>query len=90
MTYSNHDQRYSGDPEEPSPGARFNTSAPHPARIYNYWLGGKDNYAADRKAAEEVIRLRPQVVGSALANRYFLTRVVRYLTVSIQGAGLRP
>ena len=79
VTCSNHDWWYSGDPEEPSPGAQLDPSVPHPARIYNYWLGGKDNYAADREAAEEVIRLRPQVVGSALANRYFLTRVVRYL-----------
>lgn len=58
---------------------RFDTSVPHPARVYGYWLGGKDHYPADRKAAEEVIRLRPQVVVSARANRYFLARVVRFL-----------
>jgi hypothetical protein len=52
---------------------------PHPARVYGYWLGGKDHYEADRKAAEEVIRLRPQVVASARANRAFLARVVRFL-----------
>jgi SAM-dependent methyltransferase len=52
---------------------------PHPARIYAYWLGGKDHYAADRHAAEEVIRLRPQVVAGARANRAFLSRVVRFL-----------
>jgi hypothetical protein len=52
---------------------------PHPARAYGYWIGSKDNYEADRKAAEEVIRLRPQVVASARANRAFLGRVVRYL-----------
>src|SRR5215467_3914706 len=67
---------------EPSDGdsaGRFDTSVPHPARIYGYWLGGKDYFPADRKAAEEVIRLRPQVVASARANRAFLSRVVHYL-----------
>ena len=60
-------------------GSRLDTSVPHPARVYAYWLGGKDHFPADRKAAEEVIRLRPQVVASARANRAFLARVVRYL-----------
>jgi S-adenosyl methyltransferase len=54
-------------------------SAADPARVYAYWLGGKDHYEADRKAAKEVIRLRPQVVAGARANRAFLARVVRYL-----------
>jgi S-adenosyl methyltransferase len=57
----------------------FDPSVPHPARVYGYWLGGKDHYEADRKVAGEVMRLRPQVVASARANRYFLARVVRYL-----------
>jgi SAM-dependent methyltransferase len=43
------------------------------------WLGGKDNFPADRRAAQEVIQQRPQVVASARANRAFLARVVRYL-----------
>jgi hypothetical protein len=60
-------------------GTGLDTSVPHPARVYAYWLGGKDNFAADRDAAEEVMRLRPQVVASARANRQFLARVVRYL-----------
>jgi hypothetical protein len=47
--------------------------------VYAYWLGGKDHYLADRLAAEEVIRRRPQVVAGARANRAFLTRVVAYL-----------
>jgi SAM-dependent methyltransferase len=47
--------------------------------VYAYWLGGKDHYPADRWAAEEVIRRRPQVVAGARANRAFLARVVRYL-----------
>jgi S-adenosyl methyltransferase len=58
---------------------RFKPVAPHPARVYNYWLGGKDHFDADRCAAEEVIRRRPEVVAGARANRAFLARVVRYL-----------
>jgi hypothetical protein len=52
---------------------------PHPSRVYAYWLGGKDYYPADRSAAEEVMRLRPQVVAGARANRQFLARVVAFL-----------
>ena len=62
-----------------APGPRFDPSVPHPARVYACWLGGKDHYPADRRAAEEVIRTRPQVVAGARANRAFLARVVRYL-----------
>ncbi len=57
----------------------FDPAVPHPARIYNVWLGGKDGLAADRKAAAEVAACRPQVVAGARANRAFLARSVRYL-----------
>jgi O-methyltransferase involved in polyketide biosynthesis len=66
-------------PQDTDCDTRFDTSVPHPARVYAYWLSGKDHFPADRKAAEEVIRLRPQVVAGARANRAFLARVVRYL-----------
>jgi hypothetical protein len=69
--------RHAADDE--NPGTRFDPGIPHPARVYNVWLGGKDHYPADRKTAEDVIRCRPQVVAGALANRYFLVRAVRYL-----------
>jgi hypothetical protein len=69
----------SARPGDTGPAGSFDTSVPHPARIYAYWLGGKDHYEADRKAADEVIRLRPQVVAGARANRAFLARVVRFL-----------
>src|SRR5215469_6231095 len=68
------------------PSRHFDTSVPHPARVYAYWLGGKDNFPADRRAAKEVMRLRPQVVASAQANRSFLGQVVRYLAAE---AGIR-
>ena len=67
---------------EDSPGqtpSRFDPGIPHPARVYNVWLGGKDGLAADRKAAAEVAACRPQVVAGARANRAFLARSVRYL-----------
>ena len=41
---------------------QIDTSVAHPARVYDYWLGGKDNFAADREAAEAVIAVRPSVV----------------------------
>jgi O-methyltransferase involved in polyketide biosynthesis len=60
-------------------GDRFDPEIAHPARVYSYWLGGKDHYPADREAAEEVMRQRPQVVTGAQANRAFLARIVRHL-----------
>jgi hypothetical protein len=58
----------------------FDTSVAHQARIYDYLLGGKDNYAADRAAAEELIKIWPEMTFTARANRAFLGRAVRYLT----------
>ncbi len=57
----------------------FDTSVAHQARIYDYVLGGKDNYAADRAAAEELVKIWPDLAFSMRANRAFLGRVVRYL-----------
>jgi trans-aconitate methyltransferase len=58
----------------------FDTSVAHVARVYNYWLGGKDNFAADREAGEQAIRAFPNIVLSARANRAFLARAARFLT----------
>ena len=66
--------------------ATFDTSVAHPARVYDYWLGGKDNFAADREAAEQVIAANPQVLPGVRANRAFLGRAVRYLAAE---AGVR-
>ncbi len=57
----------------------LDTSVAHPARVYDYWLGGKDNFAADREAAEQVIAANPTVLPGVRANRAFLGRAVRYL-----------
>jgi hypothetical protein len=69
---------------EAPPG--IDTRAAHPARVYDYWLGGRDNFAADRKAAEEVIAANPSILPDVRANRAFLGRVVRYLAGA---AGIR-
>jgi hypothetical protein len=57
----------------------FDTSVAHIARVYDYWLGGKDNYAADRKAGDAALEAFPYIAGGVRANRAFLARVVRYL-----------
>jgi S-adenosyl methyltransferase len=57
----------------------LDTSHAHSARVYNYWLGGKDNFAADREAAQQAIAANPGIVADVRANRAFLARAVRYL-----------
>jgi O-methyltransferase involved in polyketide biosynthesis len=64
----------------------IDTSAPHPARVYDYWLGGKDNFEADRQAAEAAMEIFPYTVQSARACRRYLARVVRFLAAE---AGVR-
>ncbi len=59
--------------------AGLDTRHAHSARVYNYWLGGKDNFAADREAAEQAIAANPGIVADVRANRAFLVRAVRYL-----------
>ncbi|MEV5343155.1 SAM-dependent methyltransferase [Streptomyces sp. NPDC052676] len=65
---------------------RINTSQPHTARIWNYWLGGKDNYEVDRAAGDQIRRLHPGIGAYAQADRLFLGRAVRHL---VQEAGIR-
>jgi hypothetical protein len=57
----------------------FDTSVPHIARVYDYWLGGKDNFAADRELGERTLAAYPNLVFSVRANRAFLARAVRFL-----------
>jgi S-adenosyl methyltransferase len=57
----------------------IDASVPNVARIYDYWLGGKDNFAADRDAADRQARAIPQLPWLARQNREFLRRVVRFL-----------
>src|ERR1700729_4085109 len=64
----------------------FDTSVAHIARVYDYWLGGKDNFEADRRAGEEALAAYPDLVSSVRANRAFLARGVRFLAAE---AGIR-
>src|SRR5258708_6695823 len=67
--------------------AEINTSVAHPARVYDYWLGGKDNFAADRALGDAIMAAVPTIQVMARANRAFLGRAVRYLAAE---AGIRP
>ena len=69
----------------PDESVDFDTSVAHIARVYDYWLGGKDNFAADREAGAEAMQAYPDLVSSVRANRAFLARGVHYLAE----AGLR-
>jgi S-adenosyl methyltransferase len=62
------------------------TSRPHPARMYDYYLGGKDHFAADRETAGKILRNAPYACVMARENRKFLGRAVRYLAAE---AGIR-
>jgi hypothetical protein len=58
----------------------IDTTKAHTARVWNYWLGGKDNYPVDREVGEQVRAVLPDIVDAARAQRGFLIRAVRYLT----------
>jgi hypothetical protein len=66
--------------------AGLDTTVAHPARVYDYWLGGKDNFAADREAAERVLAVTPGLRFRVRANRAFLGRATRFLATD---AGIR-
>ncbi len=66
--------------------SEIDTTRPHPARMYDYYLGGKDNYLVDQQAAREILRIVPEVRLMARENRAFLQRAVRFL---VGEAGIR-
>ncbi len=75
--------------EDPAAGAAvpdLDTSRPQMARIYDYFLGGKNHFAADRETAEQLLGSNPSLRTSARENRAFLHRAVRYLVAE---AGIR-
>jgi hypothetical protein len=57
----------------------LDTTVPHPARVYDYWLGGKDNFAADREVGEQTLQAYPDIALGVRSNRAFLGRAVRHL-----------
>jgi hypothetical protein len=73
-----------GSAESVYPG--IDSNVPHTARIWNYWLGGKDNFGADRAVGDQVQQFLPDIVTSARADRAFLRRAVRFL---VADAGIR-
>ena len=72
--------------DQPGQQAQIDTSVASIARIYDYWLGGKDNFKADREAAELMIQQYPDIVAGVRKNRAFLGRAVHYLAAE---AGIR-
>ena len=67
-------------PDTGTPPVRIDTSVAHIARVQDYWLGGRDNFAADRHAGDEAVAAFPGLVASVRSTRAFLARTVRYLT----------
>ena len=72
--------------DQPGQRPQIDTSVASIARIYDYWLGGKDNFKADREAAEQMIQQYPDIVTGVRKNRAFLGRAVHYLAAE---AGIR-
>ena len=73
------------DAEQPIP-ADIDVTVPHSARIWNYWLGGKDNYPVDREASARFVEIYPGIIDVARSVRVFLGRAVRHLA---EDAGIR-
>ncbi len=73
-------------PDDATSPREINASVPHIARIYDYWLGGKDNFAVDREAAQHAVAGDPDILPGVRGNRAFLARTVRYLAAE---AGIR-
>jgi hypothetical protein len=74
-----------GGGEEHAP-AGVNPAIPHSARMYDWWLGGKDNFASDRAMGEKLMQAIPSLPSMAAENRRFMHRVARYL---VGDAGIR-
>ncbi|MEU8236170.1 SAM-dependent methyltransferase [Actinoplanes sp. NPDC048967] len=76
----------STDEQWASGASRIDMTRPHPARRYDYWLGGKDNFQADREAAEAIAAVFPHIRTAARENRAFMQRAVSHLAA---GTGIR-
>jgi hypothetical protein len=69
-------------PLPPAPDMpKIDPTVSHSARIWNYWLGGKDNFQVDKEIGDQILGFVPELVRSARADRHFLARAVRYLAV---------
>ena len=76
----------STEPPDPVVPAGIDTSVAHTARVWNYWLGGKDNFLVDREVGDQIMAQMPDIVNIARAVRGFLVRAVRHL---VSQAGIR-
>jgi hypothetical protein len=85
-TVSSDDSGSARNEADKDPIAGIDTSVPHSARIWNYWMGGTDNYPVDREAGDELAVIYPAIVDQARRSRSYIARVVRYLAAD---AGLR-
>jgi len=72
-------QASSSSPSYQEAPPKLDTSVAHTARVWNYWLGGKDNFAVDREVGDQIPQFLPNIVATARADRAFLGRAVRYL-----------
>ena len=68
-----------GQPPDARPDVQLDTTVPHIARIYDFWLGGKDNFEVDRAAGQRAMDANPSLYQGVKGNRAFLARTVRYL-----------
>jgi len=80
------EERPTGRAQDPQAPSGIDTTVAHQARIYDYWLGGKDNFGVDRAAAEQAIAAYPAILRGVRAQRAFLARAVGYL---VEQAGIR-
>lgn len=69
----------SPSPQEHPPSKAVDVTVPHSARVWNYWLGGKDHFAADRELGDKVTQFFPDIVEIARTSRQFLVRAVTFL-----------
>ena len=75
---------HSGVSQQPSD--KIDVTVPHSARIWNYWLGGKDNYAIDRQVGDQVAQLYPGIRETARVSRALQVRVIGYLAAEAESA----
>jgi hypothetical protein len=72
----------SGRTDDDHPLPKIDATVAHIARVYDYWLGGKDNFAVDRQVGDKVLEIHPETAASVRANRAFLARSVRHLATT--------
>ncbi len=84
MTVSGADRHHRAEAEAEAAAASpyIDTSKPHPARMYDWWLGGKDNYPVDEEMGRRLVSMDPRIPGIARANRAFMQRATRWLAAS--------